>query len=57
LVDPGGDRTVPSIAPNRRIDYVLVPDTATVTARLTPNGGEQWQALSDHLPVLVEFEV
>jgi endonuclease/exonuclease/phosphatase family metal-dependent hydrolase len=57
LVDPGGDWTVPAIAPSRRIDYVLVPETARVTARLTPHGGEQWQALSDHLPVLVEFEV
>jgi endonuclease/exonuclease/phosphatase family metal-dependent hydrolase len=57
LVDPGGDYSGPSIAPRRRLDYVLVPAAATVTARLTPEGGEQWQDLSDHLPVLVEFTV
>jgi len=42
---------------SRRIDYVLVPETATVTSRITPIGGEPWHQLSDHLPVLVEFEV
>lgn len=57
LVDPGGDYTSPSIAPNQRLDYVLVPDSATVTAQLTPDGGESWHHLSDHLPVLVEFSV
>ena len=57
LVDPGGEASNPSIAPRNRLDYVLVPESATVTARLTPHGGEQWHALSDHLPVLVEFSV
>lgn len=57
LMDPGGDSSNPSIAPVRRLDYVLIPETATVTARLTPDGGERWHALSDHLPVLVEFSV
>ena len=57
VVDPGGDYSNPSIAPNQRLDYVLVPETATVTDRLTPQGGAQWDALSDHLPVLVEFAV
>lgn len=57
LVDPGGDFSNPSIAPVRRLDYVLIPETATVHARLTPDGGERWHALSDHLPVLVEFAV
>ena len=55
LVDPGGDSSSPSIAPIQRLDYVLVPESATVTARLTPDGGERWHELSDHLPVLVEF--
>src|SRR3954470_8815487 len=55
LVDPGGDDSSPSIAPRQRIDYVLVPESATVTSRLTPVGGEPWHQLSDHLPVLVEF--
>jgi endonuclease/exonuclease/phosphatase family metal-dependent hydrolase len=57
VVDPGGDYSNPSIAPSQRLDYVLVPETANVTARLTPDGGAQWDGLSDHLPVLVEFSV
>jgi endonuclease/exonuclease/phosphatase family metal-dependent hydrolase len=57
LVDPGGDYTNPSIAPMQRIDYVLIPETATVTARLTPEGGEHWNDVSDHLPVVVELSV
>ena len=57
LVDPGGDASNPSIAPHQRLDYILVPSSATATARLTPQCGEPWQALSDHLPVLVEFEI
>jgi endonuclease/exonuclease/phosphatase family metal-dependent hydrolase len=57
LVDPGGDFSNPSIAPNQRIDYILIPGVAAVTAQLTPAGGERWHVLSDHLPVLVEFSV
>jgi endonuclease/exonuclease/phosphatase family metal-dependent hydrolase len=57
LVDPGGDYSNPSIAPCQRLDYILIPDSATVTAQLTPEGGESWNQLSDHLPVLVEFSV
>ncbi len=57
LVDPGGDDSNPSIAPRQRLDYILIPESATVTAQLTPVGGEPWHQLSDHLPVLVEFEV
>ena len=53
LIDPGGDYSNPSIAPVQRLDYVLVPDSATITSRLTPEGGERWHELSDHLPVLV----
>lgn len=55
VVDPGGDASNPAIAPSKRLDYVLVPGSAIVTSRLTPEGGEHWQRLSDHLPVLVEF--
>lgn len=55
VADRGGDASSPAIAPQRRLDYVLVPAAATVTSRLTPAGGEHWQRLSDHLPVLVEF--
>ena len=57
LVDPGGGYSNPSIAPNQRLDYILIPDSATVTAQLTPEGGESWNQLSDHLPVFVEFSV
>jgi endonuclease/exonuclease/phosphatase family metal-dependent hydrolase len=57
LVDPGGDFSNPSIAPVQRIDYVLIPESAEVVVRLTPEGGERWNDLSDHLPVLVEFSI
>ena len=57
LVDPGGDYSNPSIAPRQRLDYVLIPELATVTAQVTPEGGESWHQLSDHLPVLVGFSV
>lgn len=57
LVDPGGDYSNPSIAPVQRLDYVLIPESATVTSQSTPDGGERWNDLSDHLPVLVEFSV
>jgi endonuclease/exonuclease/phosphatase family metal-dependent hydrolase len=57
VVDTGGDYSNPSIAPNQRLDYVLIPESATVSDRLTPEGGERWHELSDHLPVLVEFSL
>lgn len=57
LVDPGGDYSSPSIAPRQRLDYILIPESATLTAQFTPDGGESWQQLSDHLPVVVEFAV
>ena len=55
LVDHGGDFTNPSIAPMQRIDYVLLPESAIERRTFTPEGGEAWHRLSDHLPVLVEF--
>jgi endonuclease/exonuclease/phosphatase family metal-dependent hydrolase len=55
--DTGGDFTNPSRAPSQRLDYVLVPENARVSAIDTPIGGDEWAALSDHLPVLVEFSV
>lgn len=57
LRDPGGDVTSPSVAPRRRLDYVLVPSAATVTDELTPEGGPHWHTISDHLPTLVELQV
>jgi endonuclease/exonuclease/phosphatase family metal-dependent hydrolase len=57
LFDHGGTVTNPSIAPNQRLDYVLVPEVAHVLCTDTPTGGDTWNQLSDHLPVVVEFEV
>ncbi len=57
LTDAGGTVSNPSIAPSQRIDYVLLPTAATVLSSQTPEGGELWARLSDHLPVLVEFVV
>jgi endonuclease/exonuclease/phosphatase family metal-dependent hydrolase len=57
LVDPGGAMTSPARAPIRRIDYILVPTTATVTEHHTPPGGPEWAVLSDHLPTLIEIEL
>ena len=57
LIDPGGDDSNPSIAPRQRLDYILIPESATVNTQLTPEGGEPWHQLSDHLPVLTEFSI
>ncbi len=57
LADHGGDHTNPSNEPSQRIDYVLLPESARWTATHTPEGDDIWRRLSDHLPVLVEFEV
>lgn len=57
LRDPGGGPTNPSIAPRQRLDYVLVPVEARVTDQHEPEGGDDWWAISDHLPVTVEFEL
>jgi len=57
LFDAGGTVSNPSIAPSQRIDYVLLSTAATMLRSHTPDGGEQWARLSDHLPVLVEFAV
>ena len=42
-------------APDQRLDYVLVPTGSEVLLVDTPEGGDAWRAISDHLPVLVEF--
>lgn len=57
LVDHGGEHTNPSNQPYQRIDYVLLPTSARWLQTLTPEGDDIWRRLSDHLPVLVEFEV
>ena len=56
LRDPGGDSTSPAERPVQRLDMVLVPNAAVVHEQRVPDGGDEWGRLSDHLPVLVEFE-
>lgn len=56
LVDHGGDFSNPSIAPMQRIDHVLIPAASTHIRTDTPDGDARWHALSDHLPVVVEFD-
>ena len=56
LRDPGGDSTNPAERPVQRLDMVLVPNAAVVHEQRVPDGGDDWGRLSDHLPVLVEFE-
>lgn len=57
LRDPGGGPTHPSMSPRRRLDYILVPETARITEQHSPDGGDAWRELSDHLPVLLEFSL
>lgn len=53
--DTGGDCTSPAHSPQQRLDYVLVPSDSREAESSTPDGGDDWAALSDHLPVIVEF--
>jgi endonuclease/exonuclease/phosphatase family metal-dependent hydrolase len=53
--DHGVDPTNPANAPVRRLDYVLVPDSATDVDVAVPEPGEDWRELSDHLPVVATF--
>ncbi len=57
LVDPPGPPTSPALVPLQRIDAVLVPAAAVAIEVHSPPGGPHWAELSDHLPVLVQFEV
>ena len=57
LRDPGGGPTHPSMSPRRRLDYILVPEGARVSEQHSPDGGDAWRELSDHVPVLVEFSI
>jgi endonuclease/exonuclease/phosphatase family metal-dependent hydrolase len=56
LCDVGGDSTNPAIVPLQRLDMVLLPAHAVVVDQHTPDVGEQWSDISDHLPVHVEFD-
>jgi endonuclease/exonuclease/phosphatase family metal-dependent hydrolase len=63
LVGRGEGFTFPSNAPKRRIDYILVmnnskPDSASAAVQLRPMSARVLQSsASDHLPLLVEFEL
>lgn len=57
LRDPGGGPTNPSIAPRSRLDYVLIPQHSWQVLQWEAAGGEWWWSLSDHVPVVVEFEL
>ena len=57
LRDPGGPNSSPADDPYQRIDYVLIPESASGVHSDTPTGGAAWGRLSDHLPVVVTFAV
>ena len=57
---PGVEHVVPpmsnpSEAPNQLLDHVLLPAHATEVTVSVPAGGDDWSAISDHLPVTVRF--
>jgi endonuclease/exonuclease/phosphatase family metal-dependent hydrolase len=45
----------PSEAPTQALDHVLLPEHARNVEVEAPAGGQQWAAISDHLPVTVRF--
>ncbi len=47
--------TNPADTPRQTLDHVLVPADATIVSISAPPGGDDWEALSDHLPVTVRF--
>lgn len=47
--------TTPSAVPTKCLDHVLVPADATDVSVTVPGGGEDWVAISDHLPLTVRF--
>jgi endonuclease/exonuclease/phosphatase family metal-dependent hydrolase len=57
LKDPGGADTSTATNPTHRVDYVLVPEEAVVRSTFVPPGGPPWDLWSDHLPLVVEFEL
>lgn len=54
---PGDGPTNPSDSPHQTLDRVLVPDAATVPSVWVPEGGAEWAEISDHLPVVVTFDM
>ena len=57
LRDPGSDSTHPSHRPRRRLDHVLVPQSARVLESSVPRGGDEWAGISDHLPLVVAISL
>ncbi len=49
--------TNPSSAPSQVLDHVLLPADATDVTVSVPQGGPEWAAFSDHLPVTVRFTI
>jgi endonuclease/exonuclease/phosphatase family metal-dependent hydrolase len=49
--------TNPASRPQQRLDYVLVPETMSVDGVDVPAGGDEWNRLSDHLPVIARLRV
>lgn len=47
--------TNPAKAPVNVLDHVLLPDDAFDVDLTVPDGGDQWDDVSDHLPVTVSF--
>jgi endonuclease/exonuclease/phosphatase family metal-dependent hydrolase len=59
---PGVEHVVPpmsnpSEAPSQLLDHVLLPAHATEVTVSVPAGGDDWSAISDHLPVTVRFTI
>jgi len=49
--------TNPSSEPRQLLDHVLLPANATGVSVDVPTGGQDWAAISDHLPVTVRFSL
>ncbi|HSL75202.1 MAG TPA: endonuclease/exonuclease/phosphatase family protein [Ilumatobacteraceae bacterium] len=49
--------TNPAAAPTQVLDHVLLPPAARDVAVTVPAGGDDWAAISDHLPVTVRFRL
>ena len=49
--------TNPAGVPTQLLDHVLLPPDAYQVAVTVPAGGDDWAAISDHLPVTVRFSL
>jgi endonuclease/exonuclease/phosphatase family metal-dependent hydrolase len=49
--------TNPSERPTQLLDHVLIPADAHDVSVTVPPGGDDWAAISDHLPVTVRFRI